>query len=240
MSQHIPVPTAPGPEHGSAQPEHGSAQPAPTKGNGLALTGMILATVALLLCLIPIVNWFAAFLGVLALIFGVIGLAKTRGGRPGRGMAIAAVVIAVLSGVGFAASTAFTIAAVDAVDEAVGDASADLDADLGRLDGSATEDILASDLTVDLGTFQAVEDEYGIVETALPVTVINNAAEAFSYDVQVEAVDADGKRIADDFLLVSDLAPGQSQDQEVFVFVESDKVDALKKATFRIAEVSQY
>jgi hypothetical protein len=230
---HTPVPTVPG-------PEYGPAQPAPAKGNGLALTGMILATVALLLCLIPIVNWFAVFLGVLALIFGIVGLVKARDGRPGRGMAVAAVVIAVLSGIGFAVSTAFTLAAVDAVDEAVGDASAELDADLGRMDGSATEDILASDLTVELGTFQAVEDEYGFVETVLPVTVVNNADEAFSYDVQIEAVDAEGKRIADDILLVSDLAPNQSQDQEVFVFVESDKVDALKKATFQIVEVSQY
>lgn len=233
MSQFNPAPTASG-------PENAPAQPAPAKGNGLALTGMILATVALLLCLIPIVNWFALFLGALALIFGIIGLVKARNGRPGRGMAVAAVVIAVLSGIGFAVSTAVTIAAVDAVDEAVGDASADLDADLGRMDGSATEDILASDLTVDLGAFQATEDEYGFVETALPVTVVNNAAEPFSYSVQIEAVDADGKRIADDILLVSDLAPGQSQDQEVFVLVESDKVDALKKATFQIVEVSQY
>lgn len=230
MSQQPPAP---------APAEYAPTRPAP-KSNGIALTGMIVATVALLLCLIPIVNWFALFLALLALVFGIVGLVKARGGRPGRGMAIAAVVIAVLSGIGFAVSTAVTFAAVDAMDEAVGDASADLDEELGRLDGSATEDILANDLTVDLGTFQVVEDEFGYAETALPVAVTNHAAEALSYNVQIEAVDAKGKRIADDFLLVSDLAPGQSQDQEVFVFVESDKVDALKKATFQIVEVSQY
>ncbi|MCP2264390.1 DUF4190 domain-containing protein [Promicromonospora thailandica] len=226
MSQQPPAP---------AVPEQSPARPAP-RSNGIALTGMIVATVALLLCLIPVVNWFALFLGFLALIFGIAGLVRARGSRSGRGMAIAAVVIAVLSGIGFAVSTAVTLAAVDAVEEA----SAELGDDLDRLDGSATEDVLATDLTVDLGTFEATEDEFGLVESALPVTVTNNAAEAFSYDVRIEAVDGDGKRIADDILFVSELAAGQSQDHELFVFVQSDQLDALRTATFQVVEASQY
>ena len=231
MSQHPP--SFPG------EPTSGAPVPvvlALPKSNALAVTGMILGIVALLLCLIPIVNAFALFLGLLALIFGIIGLVKTRDGRPGKSMAIAAIIMSVLTGIGFGISTAITLAAVDAVDEA----AADLDEDFGRLDGSATDDILAKDLTVDLGKFEASEDEYGIVETRLPVTVTNKASEKATYDVQVEAVDKSGKRITDDMLVTSALGAGQAQDLNLFEFVEEDKVEALKTATFKIVEVSQF
>lgn len=212
----------------------------PPKANALALTGMILGVVALLLCLIPIVNVFALFLGLLALIFGIIGLVKARDGRPGKSMAIAAIILSVLAGIGFGVSTALTVAAVDAVDQSVNDAADDIDEDLGRMDGSGTDDILATDLEVDLGTFEVAEDESGFVETRLPVTVTNTADEKFTYDIQVEAVDESGKRIADDLLITSDLGAGQAQDMDLFEFVEEDMVEALKTATFQIVEVSQY
>lgn len=223
MSQQIPAPAAPAPA------------PMPRKGNALALTGMILGVVALLLCLIPLVNGFAAFLGVLALVFGIVGLVKARDGRPGRGMAVAAIILAVLAGIGFAVSTAFTVAAVDAMDTAVDE----LDADLDRIDGSATDDLLATDVSVELGAFEAESDEFGLVESALPVTVTNTADEAFSYTIQIEAVDADGNRLADDYVYADELAPGQKKDEKVFLFVEDDQVEAMQAATFQIVEVSQ-
>jgi hypothetical protein len=201
---------------------------------------MILSVVALLLCLIPIVNGFAVFLGVLALIFGIIGLVKTRDGRRGKSMAIAAIVMSTLAGIGFGVSTAITVAAVDAMDQAVNEASDDLDEDLGRMDGSETDEILATDLAVDLELPEVEEDEYGFVETRLPVTVTNKAGEKFTYDIQVEAVDESGNRIADDMLITSALGSGQSQDLDLFSFVEEDKLDALKTAKFQIVEVSQF
>jgi hypothetical protein len=229
MSQHTP-----------GTPVSGFPVVARPRGNALALTGMIVGVVALLLCLIPIVNGFALLLGLLALIFGIIGLVKTRDGRPGKSMAIAAIILSVLAGIGFGVSTAITVAAVDAMDQAVNEAADDLDEDLGRIDGSGTDDILATDLTVDLGKFEVTEDEYGLVETRLPVTVTNNADEKFTYDIQVEAVDKSGKRIADDLLITSALGAGQSQDLDLFSFVEEDKIDALKTAKFQIVEVSQF
>ena len=237
MSQHA---SAPAGEPTPNAPVPGFPVAARPKGNALALTGMILGVVALLLCLIPIVNGFALFLGVLALIFGIIGLVKTRDGRPGKSMAIAAIVMSVLAGIGFGVSTAIAVAAVDAMDQAVNEAADDLDEDLGRMDGSGTDDILATDLAVDLGKFEATEDEYGFVETRLPVTVTNKANEKFTYDIQVEAVDGSGKRIADDMLITSALGAGQSQDLDMFAFVHEETVDALKTAKFQIVEVSQF
>ncbi len=60
----------------------------------MAITALVLAGVALLLSWVPLVNYLAGVLAVAGLVVGVVALVQAR---PGRGMAIAGVVVAVVS-----------------------------------------------------------------------------------------------------------------------------------------------
>ena len=91
-----------------------------------------------------------------------------------------------------------------------------------------------------MGTFEANKDEYGIVSTKLPITVKNITDKKHSYSIHIEAVDANGKRIADDYVNVNDLGGNQSQDFKAFEAVEEEKVESLKQAQFKIIEASSY
>ena len=65
--------------------------------NGLAVAGFVLALLGALTSFIPLVNIFGDFLAVLGLIFGIIGLAKSRSKGAGKGLSIAAIILAVVA-----------------------------------------------------------------------------------------------------------------------------------------------
>ena len=100
--------------------------------------------------------------------------------------------------------------------------------------------VLANDAEVTLGSFEVTEGEYGITNTKLVVTVKNKTSEKKSFDFHIEAVDANGARVGDDYVYANDLASGQSQNFEIFNLVSSDKIEILKNATFKVIEASVY
>ena len=66
--------------------------------SGLAIAGLVVAGVALLTSFVPIVNNAAFVLALVAAVLAIVGIVKTGAGkRRGRGMAVAGLVIAVLS-----------------------------------------------------------------------------------------------------------------------------------------------
>lgn len=206
------------------------------KNSGLATAGMVLGIIGVVLAWIPIISFTAFILGALALIFGIVGIAQTgEGKKTGRGKAIAAVVLAVVAIGAAILSMAVLNKAVDEVDKAVNEASQNID----KAFGNKTEELLANDVHVDIGTFSAAADEYGFVTTVLPVGVTNKNDAAKSYSIQIEAVDAVGGRILDETVYANNLGAGQTQQLEAFKLVTSDKVEALKSATFKVSQVSQ-
>ncbi|MFE7507009.1 FxLYD domain-containing protein [Promicromonospora sp. NPDC057488] len=234
MSEPPVPPSTPAPQ---PPPPQGSSPPAQPRGNALAITGFIFALVAALLCAIPIINYFAAVLAVLALIFGIVGLIRTRGGRSHyRGLAVAAIIISVVATGGFAASQAIYTSAFNAVSESADKAGEEMD----KMAGDATEEILKNDLTVKIGSFETKTDDLGMVESTLPVKITNKADERYSYDVSVEAVDKSGDRIEEDWASTSTLKPGQSQSFDLFVASTEENLEELESATFQVFEVSQY
>jgi Domain of unknown function (DUF4352) len=80
----------------------------PKKSNGMAVAGFVLALLGALGSFIPFINIFFAFLAVLGLIFGTIGLVKSSSLGAGKGMSIAAIILSVLAVV---ISLVFTFAA---------------------------------------------------------------------------------------------------------------------------------
>lgn len=195
-----------------------------------AIVGLILGIIALVLSAMPIINNFAFILGVVGLIFGIVGVVGTRDKKKsGKGMAVASVIIAALACVIVLASQAVYSAALD-------EAGAQLD----KATGDATEEILGSEVDVTLGDLTMKKGSYGMVESSMPITVKNLTDESHSYQIQVEAVNASGDRITQDYAYMNDLAAGQSQTVKSFTHVSSDEYDAMKKATVKLVSVSQY
>ena len=104
--------------------------------------------------------------------------------------------------------------------------------------GDNTEKILSEDADVKLGSLSISKDEYGYVDSELKVTVTNKTNEKKSFYFNIEAVDESGNRVMIDYVYANDLAAGQSAEYKVFTYIESDKIDAMKKAKIKISEAS--
>lgn len=196
--------------------------------SGFATAALVLGIIGVVLSFIPIINNAAFVLGVLALIFAIVALVKKRGGAT----AIVALVLAI-------ASMGITLAMQKSVGDALDKAGEEINKTVDDMSGNNTEDILNNDVQVDLGEFTVNEDEYGFASSKVIVSVKNKLDERKSFSIQIEAIDADGTRIDEDTVYVNDLNAGQSQDFEAFTLVQSDKYDALKRATFKIVSVSK-
>ena len=73
--------------------------PIPQSKSGMAIAGFVLGIIALLTSFLPIINNFSFFLAILGLIFGIVGMVGiSKGKKSGKGLAIAAIVICVVSG----------------------------------------------------------------------------------------------------------------------------------------------
>lgn len=193
--------------------------------SGLATAGLVLGIIGIVLSFIPIINNIAFVLGILALIFGIISLIK----HASKGKAIAGLVLGILSIV-------ITIGMQSAVSDTIDKTTNELN----KITGDSTEEVLKNDVNVTLSDFTATEDEYGLTDTKLVVTVKNITDEKKSFSIHIEAVNSDGKRINDDTVYANNLNTNQTQEFEAFTLVQSDKVDELKDATFKIVEVSEY
>ncbi len=200
--------------------------------SGLAIAGIYIAAFALVGSWIPILNNFSFMFAVIALACGVVGfVAIKKGKRVGQGLATATIILSLVTMGVVLATQAFYGAVVDEVGKSVNETVNDYD-------GTNTDKLLKNNVDVTIGKFSVTSSEY-FEETKLPVTIKNKSSEKASYSVKIEAVDKDGARIADDVIYVSDLGAGQSIKETAFEYVESGKVDALKKATFKVLEVTK-
>lgn len=200
--------------------------------SGIAISGFIIAILAILGSAIPILNNVSFFFAIVSLVLGVIGLiAIKRNKRVGQGLAIATIILSVLTFVVVLVTQSFYGKVAEDVGNSVSESVNDFD-------GTNTDKLLETSVDVTIGEFTATNDGY-VDSTELPVTIKNKATEKASYTIKIEAVDADGARIADSTLYVTDLNSGQSMSVKAFTFVESDKIEALKAATFKILEVSR-
>ena len=193
--------------------------------SGLATAGMVLGIIGVVLSFIPIINNIAFFIGILALIFGIIGIVK----KAGKGKAIAGIVLGILS-------IAITLAMQSAVSDSIDETSKELD----KITGNSTEEVLKTEVNVTLGDLQISKDEYGLTDSKMVVTVKNITDKKKSYSLHIEAVDANGNRIHEDYVYANDLSAGQTQNFEIFTYIEDSKIDGMKAATFKIIEASAY
>ncbi|MBD5787778.1 DUF4190 and DUF4352 domain-containing protein [Cellulosimicrobium terreum] len=207
-----------------------AAYTAPTSTtNALAITGFVLALIGVLGCWIPGVNIVTALLAVAGLVLGIVGLAQVKKGKSGKGFAISAIIIAVIAVLGTILTWVLLAVWANSVSDNYEAAT-----------GGASDEIVANDLGVEYGAFEAVEEFEGYYETSLPVTVTNNSDESSSFDFDVQALDANGELIESDFVYTDTLSPGQSQTFQIFEFVDADNVEAMQSATFEVVDASKY
>jgi len=196
--------------------------------------GLVIAITGLVLSPVPIVNNFAFVLALIAIIFAIVGLVKTKGNKmKGRNTAIVALVIGVLAGAIVLGSQAFYGNEINKLGK-------DLQTSTDKASGKKTNELLGKELDVTLDVFSVTPDEYGYNTTSLPVKVTNKTSSTKSYTIQVEAVDQNGTRLAEDTVSVNNLGGKQAQDFKAFQYVDTGKVDALKTAKFKVSTVSQY
>lgn len=205
------------------------------KRSGLGTASLVLGIIGVCISFIPIINNAAFVLGILVVIFGIISLAKK--------CSKAKAIVGLLLGI---SAIVFTIIMQMSVLNAVNDAVNELDksfnelnSDMSLMTGESTDDILEKYLDVTIGNFTVDEDEF-FTNTKLDVKVKNKSKEKESYSIMIEAVDGNGTRITYDTVYVNNLGAGQSQNFEAFNLVSSEDVKKMKKANFKIVEVSMY
>lgn len=167
--------------------------------SGLTIAGLILGIIALLTSLLPIINNMSFFVALVGAVLAIIGLvACMRGKRAGKGLAIAAVVVNVISIVAVIASQSMYSAAIDdamngpqAVQESQDEDAAEDNASESKPDDSAGEKKLAVGASVELSNGMTVSvDEIvpgltnydGATLTGVRVMYANNSDEALSFN----------------------------------------------------------
>ena len=195
-----------------------------TQKSSLCTAGLVLGIIGVCTSFIPIINNLSFVMGILAVIFGLVSIKKA-----GRGKMIATIILGILAIV-------ITLNAQQSLSDSLDALSEDLD----MPSGENTEQVLANDVDVVLGDFEATTDEYGLSDTNLTVKITNKTNETKSFSIQVEAIDSNGNRINQDYVYANNLTAGQSQDFNIFQFVSSDQIEAMQNATFNIVEASAY
>lgn len=102
-----------------------------------------------------------------------------------------------------------------------------------------TDKILEKDVDVSFGEFKVTNNGY-YSETSLDITVKNKAEEQCSYYITIEAVDANGARIDTDMIYADRLGAGQEIYLKAFEYVDQEKLNQFKNATFKVLEINKY
>lgn len=102
-----------------------------------------------------------------------------------------------------------------------------------------TDKILEKDVDVSFGEFKVTNNGY-YSETSLDITVKNKADEQCTYYITIEAVDANGARIDTDMIYADRLGAGQEIYLKAFEYVDQEKLNQFKNATFKVLEINKY
>lgn len=215
------------------------SNPQNEKKMGLAIAGFVVSILAILGSALPIINNISFIFAIISFIFGVISLISIKKGKGGgKGLAIATVIISVLTFIIVLVTQSMYSKAVEEAGKALDETSNKINKTFDDASGKNTEQLLKDSVDVEFGQFNIVTEDY-ITKTELPVTVKNKSSEKASFTIKVEAVSSTGERIADDVLYLNSLNAGQSQSEKMFQFVDDSKLEAIKSATFKILEVGK-
>lgn len=102
-----------------------------------------------------------------------------------------------------------------------------------------TDKILEKYVDVSFGEFKVNNNGY-YSKTSLDITVKNKAEKQCTYYITIEAVDANGARIDTDMIYADRLGAGQEIYLKAFEYVDQEKLNQFKNATFKVLEINKY
>lgn len=166
--------------------------------SGIAIAGLVLGIIALLTSLLPIINNVSFFMALVGAVLAIAGLVSClRGKRAGKGLAIAAIVVNIVSVAAVLGSQSMYSAAIDdavngpkAVQSSKDDASEDDDSSDDEPTSSADEKLavgasveLSNGMTVSVDEVTPGLTNYdGTAMTGVRVTYTNNSDEKLSFN----------------------------------------------------------
>ncbi len=99
-----------------------------------------------------------------------------------------------------------------------------------------TDKILEKYVDISFGKFKVTNNGY-YSKTSLDITVKNKAEKQCTYYITIEAVDANGARIDTDMIYADRLGAGQEIYLKAFEYVDQEKLNQFKNATFKVLEM---
>lgn len=234
--------------HAAQQPTpemNWNQMPAPQK-SAAAIVGFVLGVLALVGSWIPIFNNISGIAALVGLVFAVVGMIGTmRGKRSGRGLAIAAVVLNVLSfAIVLGTQSAYSTAFDEALDGAMVDTE-DVAVEQQAGDGAEATEGASSASESDASVEQASSEKYAISDEAMDgdefsVTIsgvfTNQTDEDLSYiQLTYTLFDADGAQIGSAYANANNLAAGGSWKFEATGFEPLAEV-----ASYELADVTGF
>lgn len=133
----------------------------------------------------------------------------------------------------------YVIFAFSLFDTIVNETVSDLPVIDSRFEEENSNDILENYADVTFGEFKISNNGY-YSETSLDVTIKNKADARYTYYITIEAVDSSGARIDTDMIYADRLNAGQEIYLTAFEYVEQEKIEQFKNATFKVLEIDKY
>lgn len=192
--------------------------------SGMAIAALVLGIIAIISSWVPIINNFSFLLAALGLIFAIIGMVGVvRGKKGGKGVAIAALVINVLSLV-------IVLATQSLYTQAIDDATVTTDEVAVEQSANSAE---STESKYAISGEEITGDEYSVSITG---TLKNNTDSEVSYiGLTYNLYDKDGNQIDTAYANTTNLAAGGSWKFEAFGTSAKDEV-----ASYKLTDVSGF
>ena len=102
-----------------------------------------------------------------------------------------------------------------------------------------TDKILEKYVDVSFGEFKVSSNGY-YDETSLDATVTNISDKQYTFYITIEAVDENGDRLGTDIIFADRLNAGQSISMTAFEYIDKDKIDDFRNASFKVLDIQYY
>ena len=102
-----------------------------------------------------------------------------------------------------------------------------------------TDKILEKYVDVSFGEFKVSSNGY-YDETSLDVTAKNISDKQYTFYITIEAVDENGDRLGTDIIFADRLNAGQSISMTAFEYIDKDKIDDFRNASFKVLDIQYY
>lgn len=101
------------------------------------------------------------------------------------------------------------------------------------------EEIMTNYVDITFGDFTIKNNGY-YDTTSLDVSVRNISNKQYTFIITIEAIDKNGMRLETDMVYADRLNPGQAISLTTFQYVEDNKINEFKNATFKVLDIQYY